>query len=87
MDRSTDYSGAEVEHAISDAMFLAVYNDGVINTSYILEALRNIKPNSGFLGESFKKMVQQFNYIGVIEIEVDSQWEGRNMYIEVQIQK
>ncbi len=65
--RSTDYSGAEIEHAISDAMFLAAYNDGAINTSYILEALHNIKPNSGFLGESFNRMVQQFNYIGVID--------------------
>lgn len=68
-ENTAQFSGAEIEHTINDSMFIAASKDEELKTEHILEAVKMVKPNAKFLGESFKQMTNQFQRIGVIDAE------------------
>lgn len=67
---STDkFSGAEIEHSIKDAMFLAASKDEKLSDKHLLEAIKTISPNTLFFGENFTKVKKEFQKIGVLDAE------------------
>ena len=65
---SEDFSGVEIEHSVTDALFYAAGEDKPLNLDHIREAIKKIQPNSKLGITGFKAMQKVFESVGVLDV-------------------